>query len=59
MGELARPFRVVNGVIVVETAPEFGDGGDAEEVIGVCEEAHADDDGGDVVPLYSDLIKRM
>ena len=54
MGELARPFRVVNGVIVVETAPEFGDGGDAEEVIGVCEEAHADDDGGDVVPLYSD-----
>ena len=45
---------MVNGVIVVETAPEFGDGGDAEEIIGIGEEAHAgDDDGGDVVPLCS------
>lgn len=43
---------MLDRVIVIETAQELGDGGDAEEVIGVREEAHAgDDDGRDVVPL--------
>ena len=52
MGKLAWFSGIVNGIVIVETAEEFGDGGDAEEVVGVGEEAHAgDDDGGHVIPL--------
>ncbi|CAL9046609.1 unnamed protein product [Musa banksii] len=40
------------GVKVVYAAEELGDEGDAEEVVGVGEEAHAgDDDGREMVPL--------
>lgn len=43
---------VVGGFLVVDAAEEPEDGREAEEVVGVGEEAHAsDDDGLEVVPL--------
>uniref|UniRef100_A0A8R7U9Q0 Uncharacterized protein n=1 Tax=Triticum urartu TaxID=4572 RepID=A0A8R7U9Q0_TRIUA len=44
---------------VVDAAEELGDEGDAEEVVGVGEEAHAgDDDGREVVPLRLGRVQR-
>jgi hypothetical protein len=47
------------GVVVVEPAQQFGDDGDAEEIIGVGEEAHTrDHNGGEMVPLRLRHIQR-
>ncbi|BAS82184.1 Os03g0136450, partial [Oryza sativa Japonica Group] len=55
--QAARLGRAVGGV--VDAADELGDEGDAEEVVGVGEEAHAgDDDGGEVVPLRLGAVQR-
>ncbi|KAG2543685.1 hypothetical protein PVAP13_9NG766900 [Panicum virgatum] len=49
--------RAVDGV--VDAADELGDEGDAEEVVGVGEEAHTgDDDGREVVPLRLGAVQR-
>ncbi len=45
-------------MVVVDAADQSGHRGDAEEVIGVCEEAHAcDDDGCEVVPLSLGFVQ--
>jgi hypothetical protein len=45
--------------VVVDAAEELGHEGDAEEVVGVGEEAHAGDhDGGEVVPLRLGGVER-
>ncbi|KAF7075536.1 hypothetical protein CFC21_080307 [Triticum aestivum] len=45
--------------VVVDAAEQLGDEGDAEEVVGVGEEAHAgDDDGREVVPLRLGRVQR-
>uniref|UniRef100_A0A804PB30 Uncharacterized protein n=1 Tax=Zea mays TaxID=4577 RepID=A0A804PB30_MAIZE len=54
-----RPGAVLAGVRVVDAAQQLGDEGDAEEVVGVREEAHAgDDDGREVVPLRLRRVQR-
>jgi hypothetical protein len=54
-------FGVVHVLVrVVEAAQQLGDGGDAEEVVGVGEEAHAgDDDGLHVVHLGARRVQRV
>jgi len=50
---------VLAGVRVVDAAQQLGDEGDAEEVVGVGEEAHAGhDDGREVVPLRLGRVQR-
>jgi hypothetical protein len=50
---------VLAGVRVVDAPQQLGDEGDAEEVVGVREEAHAgDDDGREVVPLRLRRVQR-
>jgi len=47
------------GLRVVDAAQQLGDEGDAEEVVGVREEAHAGDhDGHEMVPLRLRLVQR-
>ncbi len=45
-------------MVVVDAADQSGHRGDAEQVVGVCEEAHAcDDDGCEVVPLSLGFVQ--
>ena len=45
-------------VVVVDAAQELGDCGDAEEIVGVCEEAHpCDHYGCEMVPLRLGFVQ--